>query len=206
MARDINKESKLIRNGNRYVTEPHGTGVFPRDADRLFMQYENLRMSLYGKYSHRFKEQASKEELMSYINEQFIKLVKEYEVNGGVDFPGYVKIKLDMRVRNVFLYNYIRDKTRERLSKEPGEIEEFLSEDHFVSTDSDFIDLKQSLFNHVSLDSVEEAIVRMWLTPREFNDEEIIHKVSEQEQVSMDKVSEKMSGLKSFVKLKLPTV
>lgn len=129
MVRDINEESKEIRNGNRFVKEEHGSGVFPRDVDRLFVKYSNLRHKVYNTHKNSFPDEATRRELMSYINEQFVKLTKEYDINGYVDFPGYIKKALNLRVRYSFVKGRFRDKGREFLGTEDDEVEGMLSED-----------------------------------------------------------------------------
>ena len=117
MARDVEKEQSMIRNGNRYVREQEGTGVFVRDVDRLYVQYTNLRHKVYNSYKDNFSDEATQQELKSYIDEQFVKLTKEYEINGDIDFPGYIKRMLNQRVRGTILKNKFRDNNRERLGK-----------------------------------------------------------------------------------------
>jgi len=65
-------------NGNRFLTNTDAhTGVFLRDVDKLFVQYKNLRMSVYNQYKGYLPDAATRAELWSYISEQFVRLVKE---------------------------------------------------------------------------------------------------------------------------------
>src|SRR5699024_6887267 len=99
MARNLDKENEKINNGNRFIKNTtETTGVFLRDVDKLMHQYTNLRLSVYSQYKEYLPDPVSQEELKSYIDEQYMRLVKEYDINGTVDFPWDIKTKLSMRV------------------------------------------------------------------------------------------------------------
>lgn len=74
-----------------------------RDLDRLYEQYRPLRLSLITQFAPDCVDSATKEELPSYIDEQFIRLTLEYDVSSPVDYPGYIKILLTLRTKYSFI-------------------------------------------------------------------------------------------------------
>lgn len=164
MARDIEKEQERIRTGNRFVTEVgNSTGVFPRDIDALFVQYENLRNKVYSQYSISFNNNATREELRSYIDEEFIKLCKEYEINGEVDFPYYIKTKLNARVDGTFRKRTLRHNSREPLGTTEDEVEGMLDKNLEDDYNEDtYQELVQTIVEGVQLSPLEtELLARM---------------------------------------------
>ena len=164
MARDIDRENQKIRNGNRYIHDEGGTGVFGRDVDRLFIEYTNLRKSIFNKQKYKFSDKATREELESYIDEQFVKLVKEYDINNPVDFPGYIKTKLNLRVSQVFIRGRYRDKGREQLMKDEWGVKNLIEFDEVDAYQKEQTDnLLSMLLNDLTLDDMEEVILLTWL-------------------------------------------
>lgn len=80
--------------------DPSGTNniKFVRDPDKLLAQYSNLIKATAKKYNKYWASNADKKELYSYIIDTFISLVYEYDINSKVDFQGYIKHMLDIRV------------------------------------------------------------------------------------------------------------
>lgn len=139
-------------------------GTYARDADRLFEEYTNLRMSLYNKYQRNFRNQETKNELMSYIDEQFVKLVKEYNINSPVDFPGYVKTKLTSRVAYGFVRRKRRDNNREVIMKEEGTLQQILEEEGSGSYQSlEMQDLLTHIFQEEPMDDMSWDILEGWM-------------------------------------------
>lgn len=203
MVRDLEKEAKKIRNGNRYVQAVDGRGVFPRDSDRLFLEYKNLRGKIYSDYRESFRDEATKQELRSYIDEQFIKLVKEYDINSPVDFPGYIKKKLGLRVKQTFVKNQFRDKGRESLTKNEGDIEGMLEGDaDTYEVDNSDLDLLEFVFSHADFTEVQKDILDLWLTKRR-TDKEIQETVSQRHGIKPKQVETDMSELRQFVLYKV---
>lgn len=54
------------------------------------------------KYNKYWATKADKDELYSYIVDTFISLVYEYDINSEVDFQGYIKRMLDIRVNKSY--------------------------------------------------------------------------------------------------------
>lgn len=96
--------------------------IKPRDANELFMKYRNLRNGLLSSKRRMWGQSIDgafsdmswvKDDLYSYINEQFITLVNEYDVHSNIDFPGYVKNKLGLRTQHSYIKSYYRHLNRE---------------------------------------------------------------------------------------------
>lgn len=204
LARDVEKEQSMIRNGNRYVREQEGTGVFVRDVDRLYVQYTNLRHKVYNSYKDNFSDEATQQELKSYIDEQFVKLTKEYEINGDIDFPGYIKRMLNQRVRGTFLKNKFRDNNRERLGKEENEVELLMGYSSEIDPDVAFRELVEEVFSDVHLSDIERVILNLWINT-DLKDREVIIQVTSEQAVSVQAVQLAMKELRIFVMAKLNT-
>lgn len=202
--RNIDKEKEYIRNGNRYVQENSGRGVFARDSDRLFHQYSNLRWSVYNKHKDSFNDETTRAELQSYIDEQFIKLVKEYEINGAVDFPGYIKTKLNQRVKHTFVKNVFRDKARERLGADEFEVANLVDRRH---TDEALLEdqmLQEYVFGKTEFTPIQKELLVYLLEKGMVSDERvIIRNVASKFKVSREKVNEELSELRFFVSSKI---
>lgn len=160
MVRDIREEEKQIRNGNRFMTETTGRGVFPRDVDKLLIKYSNLRRKVYSTFERSFPDEATRKELKSYIDEQFIKLTKEYDINGAVDFPGYIKKSLNLRVKHGFVGGRYRDNGREKLGVEDGEVENMLKEDIHSLQDIDDKELMNYILSGAELNPLQMDILK----------------------------------------------
>lgn len=203
MVRDLEKESQKIRNGNRYIQELDGKGVFPRDSDRLLLQYKNLRGKIYNDYKTYFRDEATKQELRSYIDEQFVKLVKEYDINSPVDFPGYIKKKLGLRVKQTFVKNQFRDKSRESLTKNEGDIEMLVEdEDDLYEADYSDMDLYEYVFSGTDFTLTQKDIIDMWLA-RKNTDKNIQETVSKKHGITVRQVETEMTELRQYVVFKL---
>lgn len=139
-------------------------GQYARDADRLYEEYTNLRMSLYNKYQNNFRNQETKNELMSYIDEQFVKLVKEYDINSPVDFPGYIKTKLTARVSYGFIRRKYRDKNREVIMREEGTLQQLMEhEEPETYSRLNMQDLLEHLFEEEEMYDMSWDILEGWM-------------------------------------------
>src|SRR5699024_11500089 len=97
---------------------------FERELDSLLNRYKKLRWSLYHKYAGILSNDFERQELREYIDEQFIKLVKEYNIRSKVDFPGYIKAKLTLRVQNSYVKKNEKYKRTEIIGKKDYTVEE----------------------------------------------------------------------------------
>lgn len=202
MSRDINTEEQEIRNGNRFIKEVHGTGVFSRDVDRLYHRYANLRYRVYNNNKNYFRDEVSRRELRSYIDEQFIKLTKEYDINGEVDFPGYIKKSLNLRVRHSFVKGKFRDNSRERLSSLDDEIEQLLGVDCNSQNHIEDIELVEFLLSQAKFNQLELAVfTKLLLTNTK--DTEIVKELSSKYNVSLKTVRDAIRDVREYVKLTL---
>lgn len=116
-----NKRAREV--GTRY-TPVNSSQEFSRDIDTLYLQFANLRKSLYRRLAKSVPSDADRDDLISYINETFVKLVKEYDPTSGVDFPGYIYTMLPMRTKALF----VRPTNREHERQVATEDEELLSQ------------------------------------------------------------------------------
>lgn len=205
MVRDLEKESKRIRNGNHFVNDAGGTGVFARDPERLLKDYTNLRKKIYNTYSPAFTDMATKEELKSYIDEQFVKLVKEYDINSPVDFPGYISKKLKLRVKQSFVKNKFKDRGREQLMKKDNGIESLLdvqSETHPEDASYEVILMMEYLGKGVTLSEVDTFILKLWLT-EEVPNKHLVVKVTEKFGLTTTEAKNTIKDLKEYVGVRL---
>lgn len=156
-------DKRKIRNGNKYIKDDAGEGVFSRDPDRLYREYANLRYSIYDSWKRNFNSEAGREELMSHIDEQFIRLVREYDITSEVDFPGYIKAKLNRRV-----IGYLQRRIKPVSDGEvPHEFIEELreSEGHNAPMDTlAGIDLAEFIFSRIRMNDIEQRIMEIWLS------------------------------------------
>lgn len=203
MSRDVDKEQELIRTGNRFVTEVgSSTGVFPRDVDTLFIRYENLRNKIYSQYSSMYSDSVTKSELRSYIDEEFVKLCKEYEINGEVDFPYYIKTKLTARVKGTFNSGTIRTRKREPLGAIESEVENMLDDNVSPYATVDFQELVDSLTEGVSLSPMEQEILSVMVTG-EWTVKQLVADNTAKYDVSKKQVQETIADIKELVAHKL---
>lgn len=185
---------------NRYVDDHTSKVTFRRDVDRLFLEYTNLRMYLYNTYRSNFTNYETQQELLSYINEQFVKLTKEYDIHGPVDFPGYIKTKLTLRVRQVFVNNHFRDKARESVPRDENFIENILEADTAVEgTSIDDYDFLNYVFRNVKLNDLETFIIDKWLGPPITN-VQLIREAVEKFGYSKGEVTKEICELKEFIR------
>ena len=153
----------------------------PRDTDELYEKYDKFLDKLLKEELSRFSykdpitgrvvyDKAKVDDLKSYIDYQFVKLVNEYDPNSAVDFPGYIKSKLPLRVRHSYLKRYFSHyyKTH-NLQKDNNELVESTLyqqslEDWFADNDhSELLDRIEEL----NLTPIELDVVSAWLQPPE---------------------------------------
>ncbi|AMB18711.1 RNA polymerase sigma factor [Bacillus phage Eldridge] len=184
MARNLDKENEEILNGNRFIVNTDEmTGTFVRDVDKLFFQYKNLRVSLYNEYRDYLQDHATQEELMSYIDEQFIRLVKEFSPNGAVDFPGYVKTKLHNRVKNSFVRSNYRNRKRIFIPRHEFDVTNLLDNNPVQDEQLDFYETLEYVLQDVKLTELERDILFLML--QELTDAEIEKNIRKKYQRSM---------------------
>lgn len=202
MTRDLYKEEAEIRNGNRYVREVHGTGVFPRDVDRLFRKYANLRHKVYNTHKDSFADVATRKELQSYIDEQFVRLTKEYDINGEVDFSGYIKKALNLRVRHSFVKGRFRDSTRERLASEENEIEGLLADDMSSTQTIEDKELVDALLTGATFTPLELDVFSQ-LVKGKVKERTLVKELAEKHNLPVKIVKESVKDVKDYLVLKL---
>lgn len=200
--RKVDEEEKMIRNGNRFITEEKGRGVFPRDVDRLFQQYANLRHKVYNTNKEVFRDEATRQELKSYIDEQFVKLAKEYEINGEVDFPGYIKKALNLRVKHSFIKGRFRDNSREKLGTEENTVEDMLTQDTTSYVDTEERELIDYLLDGASFSNIEMDLLYGLLMGKE-TERDLIYHLAKKYDMQVKEVKPYLKELREYVVLKL---
>lgn len=189
-------------NGNRYVIDSDGIPIdFERDIDKLLNKYKNLRWSLYHKYAGILSNEAEREDLREYIDEQFIKLVKEYDIHSKVDFPGYIKAKLTLRVRNSYIKKNKKYKSTELIGKKESTVESLTEA---LTTGIEESELIRYVFDDVEFTELQSILLKELLMNEDMEDEKyIVNKVSEYTQIKRKDVAKELSELKDYVKFKI---
>lgn len=203
--RDLNKEQEQILNGNRYVMNTDEvTGVFLRDVDKLMHQYKNLRMSVYNQYKGYLSDPVSQAELESYINEQFIRLVKEYDINGPIDFPGYIKTKLNYRVKHSYVKSMYRDRQRIFVTKNDFDVTNLLEQVPTMDEELDYYETLEYALQDVDFSALDKEILFYIL--QEMTDAQIekqVRKNHPNEKISSATIRDILKNMQTFLKTKL---
>ncbi|AUV57816.1 RNA polymerase sigma factor [Bacillus phage HonestAbe] len=206
MSRDLEKEANKILNGAGFLKNVEETnGVFSRDPEQLFHQYKNLRVSVYNKYKGYIPDEATRAELMSYISEQFLRLVKEYDINGPVDFPFYVDNKLKLRVKNSFIKNNYRDKSRVFTTKHDFDVTDLIEMNESMDSLLEEMEVLEAALYGVKLDEIDRDILTLLV--RENTDSYIIKilvaKYARDGAVPALLIEEKLADLKELLRTRL---
>lgn len=205
MPRDIEREQEQLWNGNRFsVNTEESTGVFLRDVDKLLHQYKNLRNSIYNQYKTYLADPISRDELKSYIDEQFIRLVKEYDIGSDVDFPGYIKIKLTYRVKNSYIKSVFRDSQRVFVTRNAFDVSNLLEQNPSNDEELDYYETLEFALKGVELDDMEKQV--LFYIIQELSDVQIEQKIRDNhpnEKISSSLVRSKIKNMQTFLKTKL---
>ncbi|QEG13711.1 putative RNA polymerase sigma factor [Bacillus phage vB_BspM_MarvelLand] len=205
MPRDIEREQEQILNGNRFsVNTEESTGVFLRDVDKLLHQYKNLRNSIYNQYKSYLADPISRDELKSYIDEQFIRLVKEYDIGSDVDFPGYIKIKLNYRVKNSYIKSVFRDSQRVFVTRNAFDVSNLLEQNPSNDEELDYYATLEYALKGVELDDMEKQV--LFYIIQELSDVQIEQNIRDNhpnEKISSSLVRNKIKNMQTFLKTKL---
>lgn len=201
--RNIEKEKDRILNGNRFaVNTSESVGVFHRDVDKLMHQYRNLRMSVYNQFKDYLPDKTTQDELRSYIDEQFVRLVKEYDINGPVDFPGYIKTKLTYRVRHSYIKGEYRDRQRVFVPKNDFDVSNLIERSPSRDEELDYYETLEYAISKVSFSEVEKEI--LFYTLQEMTAAQIEKKVKKSHpKVSASAIKDALNEIQSFLKTKL---
>ncbi|QEG04210.1 sigma factor [Bacillus phage BC-T25] len=205
MPRDTEKEQEQLWNGNRFlVNTDESTGVFLRDVDKLLHQYANLRNSIYNQYKVYLADPISQDELKSYIDEQFIRLVKEYDIGSDVDFPGYIKIKLHYRVKNSYIKSVYRDSQRVFVTRNAFDVSHLIEQNPSNDEELDYYAALEYALKGVELDDMEKQV--LFYIIQELSDVQIEQHIRENnpnEKISSSLVRSKIKSMQTFLKTKL---
>ncbi|QDP42910.1 RNA polymerase sigma factor [Bacillus phage vB_BmeM-Goe8] len=205
MSRNPEKEQEQILNGNRFVVNTNeATGVFLRDVDKLMHQYRNLRLSVYNNFKEYLPDPVSQAELMSYIDEQFVRLVKEYDINGPVDFPGYIKTKLTYRVKHSYIKGEYRDRQRVFLPKSEFDVSNLIERSPVRDEELDYYEVLEYTLRDVKLTALEKEILLYLL--QEMTDPQIERKVKQNHansKISSAVIRDSLKQMQIFLKTRL---
>lgn len=205
MSRNIEKEQEQILNGNRYLVNTNeATGVFLRDVDKLMHQYKNLRMSIYNQFKDYMPDPVSQSELKSYIDEQFIRLVKEYDINGPVDFPGYIKTKLTYRVKHSYIKGEYRDRQRVFVPKNDFDVSNLIEKHPSNDAELDYYEALEFALSNVTLSDIEKEVLFYIL--QEMTNSQIEKKIKKnhpRERLSSATIRKTIEEMQDFLKTRL---
>lgn len=201
--RDVEQEQTKILNGNRFtVNTSESTGVFHRDVDKLMHQYRNLRMSVYNQFKDYLPDYTTQEELRSYIDEQFVRLVKEYDINGPVDFPGYIKTKLTYRVRHSYIKGEYRDRQRVFVPKNDFDVSNLIERIPSSDEELDYYEILEYALSGMKFSDLEKEI--LFYTLQEMTVSQIEKKVKKRfPKASSSAIKESLNDVQIFLKTKL---
>lgn len=133
-----------------------------RDVDTLYERYQPLRLALYRDYHNYLPTKASKEDLVSFINEQFVRLCYEFDVAGDMDFAGYIKTMLTLRVKHSFVDKEYRTRTKEPVGVEDDirlqASETGVADEEFEKLHTEFVDM---LMSSADLTELDKEIIQL---------------------------------------------
>jgi benzoyl-CoA reductase/2-hydroxyglutaryl-CoA dehydratase subunit BcrC/BadD/HgdB len=203
--RNPEREQSQINNGTSFfVNTDEATGVFLRDVDKLFHQYHNLRLAIYNQYKDYLPDPVSRKDLQSYIDEQFVRLVKEFDIDGPVDFPGYVKTKLTYRVKHSYIKGEYRDRNRVFVTRNEFDIKSYLEKSVNTDTELDYYEVLEFALKDVELTNLEKEVLFLML--QELTDGEIEKTIKanhQSEKLSSSVVRETLKNMQEFIRMKL---
>lgn len=143
---------------------------YPRDLSTMYKQYKHLREHIgkkeyerfiYHYANHTVVDKAKIDDLDSYINYEFIKLVQEYDPTSPVDFPGYIKSKLTLRTKHSYLKSYFKHMYRESLTSTGT----FSKEYENLPVPESLTELPPELYSKLtdnSLSALDRLIIECW--------------------------------------------
>ena len=178
--------------------------MYSRDSDKLFIQYKNLRVSLFNKYKGYLSDKTTQDELWSYINEQFVRLVLEFEINGQVDFPGYILSKLELRVKNSFIKGNFRDRNRIFVTKTEFDVTNLLEAVVASDVELDYYEVLEYVLQGITLDDIDKDILFLML--QEHTDryiEKEIRKKYQSNDITTRVIRNKIQDIQEFIRTKL---
>lgn len=170
LERQLSYNNRRIKaSGSRYT--PSGSSTeYSRDVDRLYLLYKPLRLAVYKDVASWLGNDVDKEDLTSFINEHFVRLVKEYDPTTNVDFPGYIKKMLTLRAKHSFTSTLRRLNDKEDSVGSQDEMLDYIGIDsNDKAPDEERISEYFSKFyiyvtNKLDLDEMDKSLLRLILT------------------------------------------
>ncbi|MDT9683419.1 hypothetical protein RND61_15325 [Streptomyces sp. TRM76323] len=178
MKKELIKEIESSNVGSRWTPIMDDDSiVLERDVDRQYAKFEPLRKRVF--YSNRVVNgvQVDSGILKSYIDEQFVRLVAEYDIGGTIDFTGYIAKLLPFRVHYSFAKKEVNRTIKQSLIGDDNV--NFIS-DLQQEDSNDIILEEQDLIVHL----VSEFIVSSQGYDKSPLREEVLKRLSQGEQIS----------------------
>lgn len=141
----------------------------PRDVAALYTQYQNLinhifqqerSRFVYNNGDNKYVDEVRLDDLRGYIVSEFVKLVKEYDVDSPVDFPFYIKEKLTLRTRHSYLKKLFKDWDREALGTSEEQVQDLYESSQDMKAFKDSYRLSP-LLDGLAQGKEEEAILTL---------------------------------------------
>lgn len=178
MKKELIKEIESSNVGSRWTPIMDDDSiVLERDVDRQYAKFEPLRKRVF--YSNKVVNgvQVDSGILKSYIDEQFVRLVAEYDIGGTIDFTGYIAKLLPFRVHYSFAKKEVNRTIKQSLIGDDNV--NFIS-DLQQEDSNDIILEEQDLIVHL----VSEFIVSSQGYDKSPLREEVLKRLSQGEQIS----------------------
>lgn len=190
----------MSSNGNRYIITADGKSVtLDRDLDKLYRQYANLIYSIYQKHGWKLNSKAKRDDLQSYIDYQFVVLTKEFNISGNVDYPYYIKTKLNMRVHS-YVDRLLGKEQNEFLGNKDDTVE-VLAEEEYEDIDYkemyDYV-IKQGNFNKLQTDILDKFIY----SDNNTRDSKIISELAKEHGVTREYIKNEIDDIKEYIRLR----
>lgn len=178
-----------------------------RKVEELYNQYAPLRRSLQGQYRKEIRKYEDREELKTFIDEQFVRLCYEYDVSGDMDFAGYIKTMLTMRVKYSFVGKLYRDNDRVVL----GSADDIRGSREAINGEDDYsllvLEFKEHLITSCKLDHIELVVLEQVLQEKNNKEIELFlrHYLAKHPNIKMTKLESRqlIRDIRSFLEIKI---
>lgn len=190
----------MKNNGNRYVISVDGKGAsLDRNMDKLYRQYANLLYSIFQKHAWKLDSGAKRSDLKGYIDYQFVVLTKEFNVSGNVDYPYYIKTKLNMRTHSYV--DRLLGKEKDEFLGSKDDTVEVLAEDDYE--DLDFNELFDYVIGNSTFTNLQKDILTEFIeSSAQVKDNKIITNLAKKHKVTREHIKTEIEELKDYIRYK----
>ena len=163
-------DSRLLNEyGSRFSFDTNSDMELIRDIDRNYSKYLPLRLAIYGSNLEVRGHRVDPTELTSYINEQFMRLTLEYDPSSPIDYPGYMKLMLPLRVRHSFVKPYL---VQQGTEESTDSLEMFVKSGTYGSSNNEInsLEIIEYAISELDLTKLDKQILEEVIyekTPRE---------------------------------------